>query len=165
MLPKTETLRHVLFRELSGFIKETHSKDLKSTAICFSIKFEILQTTWNHNAYFLLLFRLKTKHLIFFVSFFQVACKTWVCYYVQGRSFLFCKIQERPRPWGPCQPWRPWYLCSFLFFPWKITLQLPRQNEAQEEVKLWWTGFALVTQPVLQRRPNQTELRSMYSYI
>jgi hypothetical protein len=24
--------------------------------------------------------------------------------------FLFYKIQARPRPWGPCQPWRPWDL-------------------------------------------------------
>ena len=22
--------------------------------------------------------------------------------------FIFCKIQAKPRPWGPCQPWRPW---------------------------------------------------------
>ena len=29
------------------------------------------------------------------------------------RRFLFCKIQARPRPWGPCQPWRPWIFHSF----------------------------------------------------
>ena len=27
------------------------------------------------------------------------------------QHFLFCKIQARPRPWGPCQPWRPWEEC------------------------------------------------------
>ena len=44
----------------------------------------------------------------------------------QGRwrhRFLFCKIQAKPMPWGPCQPWQSWLLpyvvqvlsCLFLF--------------------------------------------------
>ena len=42
---------------------------------------------------------------------------------------------------------------------WKLPLEITQK-------KIWYTsGQALVTQPMLQRRPNWTELRSMDSYI
>jgi hypothetical protein len=39
--------------------------------------------------------------------FFGSKAATVVAASAACRRFLFCKIQARPRPWGPCQPWRP----------------------------------------------------------
>ena len=40
------------------------------------------------------------------------------------RRFLFCKIQARPRPWGPCQLWRPWEAVSNLILSKYICLKI-----------------------------------------
>ena len=43
-----------------------------------------------------------------------VAATSAVCRHCRSRSgFLFCKIQARSRPWGPCQQWRSWDISSF----------------------------------------------------
>ena len=38
-----------------------------------------------------------------------------VCRHCHCR-FLFCKIQPRPRPWGPCQLWRPSVMTKLTLF-------------------------------------------------